>query len=107
MKKFHVFFLKIATYQSTPKNLYMYKGTKERTKTYPNPPPLLILTNIFFIKIDPYGIEFAIIIPRPCGFGNIVAWGHKLRLPLQSQNWEFGASSSKNCLAANKNHLQR
>jgi hypothetical protein len=29
---FHVFFLKIATNQSTPKILYILKGTKERTK---------------------------------------------------------------------------
>jgi hypothetical protein len=27
-KKFHVFFLTIATYQSTPKILYVLKGTK-------------------------------------------------------------------------------
>ncbi len=49
MKKSSTFFLKIATYQSTPKILYVLKGlegtydtlreqrTEERTKTYRNP----------------------------------------------------------------------
>ncbi len=69
-KKFLVFFLKIATYQSTPKILYVLKGTKEETKgnqrgtkelkrnwrENQNFPPLPILPNSLFIKIDPCGV---------------------------------------------------
>jgi hypothetical protein len=56
----------------------------------------------FFIKIDPCRIEFAMIIPSPHCFGKVRAWEHNLRLPLQSQNWEFGASSSEKCPSSTK-----
>ncbi len=36
------------------------------------------------------------IIPRTHGISNIVARGSQLRLPLWSQNWEFGALRGKN-----------
>jgi hypothetical protein len=96
-----MFFLKIATYKSTSKILYTLKGTKEITKTPLSP------SNNFFIKIDPVGIEFAMMIPRPHDFDNVVAGGHNLCMQLRSQNCEFAASGSKNCLAANKNHHHR
>jgi hypothetical protein len=97
-----MFFLKIAPYQSTPKILYIVKGLKGTKKENLNTPTLPILSNSFFIKIDPCRIEFAMMIPCPHGFGNVVAWGHNLCLPLQSQNWEFDASSGENCPTANK-----
>jgi hypothetical protein len=37
-KKFHLFFLKIATYQSTPKILYVLKGNHGELKRGPKPP---------------------------------------------------------------------
>jgi hypothetical protein len=80
--------------------------TEERTGTPLIPPPSLILSNSFFIEIiaiDPCRIEFAMMIPCPCGFGNVVAWGLNLCVPLQSQNCEFAAPGGENCLAANKN----
>jgi hypothetical protein len=82
--KFHVIFLKIAPYQSTTKILYVLKGTKEESKTalpkgtYDKREPLPLLSNSLFIKIDPCGIEFAMMIPCHHGFGNVVAWGLNL-----------------------------
>jgi hypothetical protein len=93
-------FLKIAIYQGTPKSLYVLKGLKGRTtenwRENRHPPPSLILSNSFLIKIDPCGIKFAMMMPRPHGFGNVVAQGHNLCMWLQSQNCEFAASGGEN-----------
>jgi hypothetical protein len=57
------------------------KATKEEPKRNQrenqNSPPLPILSNSLFIKIDLCGIEFAMMIACPYGFGDIVAWGLK------------------------------
>jgi hypothetical protein len=99
---------KFCTYSKEPKKEWTEpkresKPTETPTKT---PHPLLILTNSFFVKIDPYGMEFAMMILCPHGFGNVVARGHNLRVQLQSQNCEFAASGGEHCLAANKNYHQ-
>ncbi len=39
---------------------------------------------------------------RPYGFGNVVAWGLNLCMPQGSQNCEFAAPGGENYLAANK-----
>jgi hypothetical protein len=100
-KNFHVFILKIATYQSTQKILYLLKGLRE-LKREPKLPSLADFVNQLLhqnnCKINPCGIEFAMIILRPSGFGNIVARGLNLCVPLQSQNCEFAAPGGKNCL---------
>ncbi len=89
-----MFFLKIATCQSTPKfctysnepkKEWRMDGTDERTETYDtqnlpetyrDPPPSPILSNSFFIKIDPpCGIKFAMMIMCPHGFGGVVTGG--------------------------------
>jgi hypothetical protein len=48
------------------------KPTRNLPETYQNPLPLPILSNIFFIKIDPGGMKFTMMISRPDGFGNVV-----------------------------------
>jgi hypothetical protein len=112
-KKFHLFFLKNANYQSTRKILdvligmkRIQRGTNEETKwnrrENRNPPPSPILSNSLFIKIDPCGIEFAMMLLRPHDYSDIVTRGHNLCVPLQSKNCEFAASGGENCLAANK-----
>ena len=50
-----------------------------------------ISSNTIFVKIDPCGIYFANIIVPCRDFGDVVARGYYLRVPLRRQNWEFGA----------------
>jgi hypothetical protein len=99
-----VFILKIATYQSTPKIMYVLERELKRE---PKPPSLADFVQQLLhqnnCKINPYMIEFAMMIPLPYGFGDIVAWGLNFCVPLQSQNCGFAAPGSENCLAANKN----
>ena len=55
----------------------------EGTKGTDNLPPLLpIFLNAIFIKIDPRGEEFAMLLPRPQVIGNLVAWGYHLCVPV-------------------------
>jgi hypothetical protein len=50
-------------------------------------PILSISSNaIFSLKLTPHGKEFAIIIPQAHSFGNTVARGHHLCVPLCCQN---------------------
>jgi hypothetical protein len=55
------------------------KYPKKSVSTYvqlsaSSPPPSPILLNAIFIKIIPRGKEFAMMIPRSHGVGNVVAW---------------------------------
>ncbi len=49
------------------------------------PPPLLILSNTMFDKINPHGIFSARTIPQAHGIDDVVAWGPHLRLQLRCQ----------------------
>jgi hypothetical protein len=76
-KKFHVFFLKIATYQFCTYSKDS-KEPKRELKREPKPPSLADfvqqLLNQNNCKIDPCRIEYAMmILPHPYGFGEIVA----------------------------------
>ena len=42
--------------------------------------------NAIFIKITPHGKEFAMLLPRPHGVGNVVTRGYHLRMRLRSPN---------------------
>ncbi len=86
-KMLHVFFLWILTYQSTLNICTLPKREA---------PPLLlpILLNTI-IKINHRCKEFAILILHSHGFGNLVAWRHNLRLPPQSQSWDFCFTATK------------
>jgi hypothetical protein len=83
------------------------KEPKRELKREPKPPSLADfvqqLLHQNYCKIDLCGIKFAMMIPCPYGFGNVVAWGLNLCVPLRSQNCEFAAPGGENCLAANKN----
>jgi hypothetical protein len=83
------------------------RGTKEELKKDKKNPPSPILSNSLFIEIDPYGIEFAMMILCHHNFGDVVAQRHNLCVQLRSQNCEFAASSGENCLAAKKKCHQR
>jgi hypothetical protein len=108
LKLLHIKVLqKFCTYSKEPKRKKRnQRGTEEELKRNQrenqNSPPLPFLSNSLFIKIDPCGIEFAMIILHPHGFGNVVARGRNLCMQLRSQNCEFAASGGENCLAANK-----
>ncbi len=52
-----------------------------------------ISSNAIFIEINPRGKKIAINIPQTHGFGNTVAWGHHLRVPLRRQNHELSTPS--------------
>ncbi len=83
---------------------------EQRTET-PPPPSLADFVQQLLhrnnCKTDPCSIEFAMMIPRPYGFGEVVARGLNLCMPLRSQNCEFAApGGEKNCLAANKHSLR-
>ena len=74
------FFSKISSYQSTLKIPYATHRRAE-TSSLPNfVPPSPILSNSFFININPSGIEFAKMLVHCHGFGNVVARGYHLHV---------------------------
>ncbi len=105
------FFLKLLPIKVLQKFCMYSIDSKERELKRELKPPSLAdyvqqLLHQNNCKIDPCGIEFAMMTPCPHGFGDVVARGLNLCLPLWSQNCEFAAPGSENCLAANK-HLLR
>jgi hypothetical protein len=92
------FFVKLLHIKVLQKLCTYSKGTKEpkiELKREPKPPSLVDFVQQLLhqnnCKIDPHGIEFEMMIPRPYNFGNVVARGLSLCVPLQSQNCEFAA----------------
>ncbi len=73
------FFSKIDSYK-----VHSYKKQKSLPTRWP--PTLPILLNGVFPKIDPLGTICLPLLAWARGSGFIVAWGHHLRMQLQSQN---------------------
>ena len=87
-KKVPSVFSQISSHRSTLKLRY---ATRRRTET-PLPRRFWpILSSTIFVKIDPCGIYFANIIVPCRDFGNVVARGYYLRVPLRRRNRTFGA----------------
>jgi hypothetical protein len=74
---------------------------------FPNSLPCLFYPfslNAIFIKIDPYGKEFAMNIQRAGGVGKTVAWRHHLRVPLHCQNCKLSTISGEKPATEHQKH---